>query len=123
MGGRLGVKSEVGVGSTFGWSYHDHAEHVGLIWWMIIRPAESADFNPRDDNRGSFKAVTNSWCSSPCGRDNATNQRVTRLILESGGHFATIVNNGDEALDALERVVLILRCLICQCQWSVGSRH
>jgi len=35
--------------------------------------------------------------------DNATNQRVTRLILESGGHFATIVNNGEEALDALER--------------------
>jgi two-component system sensor histidine kinase RpfC len=25
------------------------------------------------------------------------------LILESGGHFATIVNNGEEALDALER--------------------
>jgi len=35
--------------------------------------------------------------------DNETNQRVTRLILESGGHFATIVNNGEEALDALER--------------------
>ena len=35
--------------------------------------------------------------------DNPTNQRVTRLILESGGHYTTIVNNGDEALDALER--------------------
>src|SRR4029077_20614182 len=35
--------------------------------------------------------------------DNPTNQRVTQLILESGGHFATIVNNGEEALDALER--------------------
>jgi two-component system sensor histidine kinase RpfC len=34
--------------------------------------------------------------------DNPTNQRVTRLILESGGHFATIVNNGEEALDVLE---------------------
>ena len=28
---------------------------------------------------------------------------MTQLILESGGHFATIVNNGEEALDALER--------------------
>jgi two-component system sensor histidine kinase RpfC len=34
--------------------------------------------------------------------DNPTNQRVTRLILESGGHIATIVKNGEEALDALE---------------------
>src|SRR5204862_6423114 len=35
--------------------------------------------------------------------DNPTNQRVTDLILESGGHRATIVNNGEAALDALER--------------------
>ena len=34
--------------------------------------------------------------------DNATNQRVTQLILESGGHTATIVGNGEAALDALE---------------------
>ena len=35
--------------------------------------------------------------------DNPTNQRVTQMILESGGHIATIVNNGEDALDALER--------------------
>ena len=35
--------------------------------------------------------------------DNPTNQRVTQLILESGGHSATIVENGEAALDALER--------------------
>ncbi len=34
--------------------------------------------------------------------DNPTNQRVTQLILESGGHVPVIVGNGDEALDALE---------------------
>jgi two-component system sensor histidine kinase RpfC len=34
--------------------------------------------------------------------DNPTNQRVTQLILESGGHIPTIVKNGEEALDALE---------------------
>lgn len=34
--------------------------------------------------------------------DNPTNQRVTQLILESGGHRATIVDNGEAALDALE---------------------
>ncbi len=35
--------------------------------------------------------------------DNPTNQRVTQMILESGGHVATIVSNGEDALDALER--------------------
>ena len=35
--------------------------------------------------------------------DNSTNQRVAQLILESGGHRVTIVNNGELALDALER--------------------
>jgi two-component system sensor histidine kinase RpfC len=34
--------------------------------------------------------------------DNPTNQRVTQLILESGGHRVTIVDNGEAALDALE---------------------
>src|SRR5439155_8295286 len=35
--------------------------------------------------------------------DNATNQRITQLILESAGHRPTIVENGEAALDALER--------------------
>jgi CheY-like chemotaxis protein/HPt (histidine-containing phosphotransfer) domain-containing protein len=35
--------------------------------------------------------------------DNPTNQRVAQLILESGGHQVTIVDNGEAALDALER--------------------
>ena len=35
--------------------------------------------------------------------DNSTNQRVAQLILESGGHTVTIVENGEAALDALER--------------------
>lgn len=34
--------------------------------------------------------------------DNATNQLVIRKILERAGHTATIVNNGQEALDELD---------------------
>jgi two-component system sensor histidine kinase RpfC len=34
--------------------------------------------------------------------DNTTNQEVIRLILESAGHEARIVGDGEEALDALE---------------------
>jgi two-component system sensor histidine kinase RpfC len=35
--------------------------------------------------------------------DNPTNQRVSQLILESGGHRPTIVDNGEAALEELER--------------------
>jgi len=34
--------------------------------------------------------------------DNATNQEVIRLILENAGHTVHVVNDGEEALDALE---------------------
>jgi len=35
--------------------------------------------------------------------DNATNQRVAQLVLESGGHRPTIVTNGEAALDELQK--------------------
>ena len=35
--------------------------------------------------------------------DNATNQRVAQLILESAGHSVTIVGDGEAALDALDK--------------------
>ena len=35
--------------------------------------------------------------------DNETNQRVIRRILEHGGHTVSVVENGERALDALEK--------------------
>jgi two-component system sensor histidine kinase RpfC len=35
--------------------------------------------------------------------DNATNREVIGKILERGGHVVTLVNDGEQALDALER--------------------
>ncbi len=35
--------------------------------------------------------------------DNRTNQKVIAKILQRGGHVVTLVGNGEEALDALER--------------------
>lgn len=105
MGGRIGVVSTVGIGSLF---------------WIEI-PLEQTDpqgLDLTDELNNDQRAVNTSYALA-AGRqatvhrirgarvlvaeDNPTNQRVAQLILESGGHHVTIVENGERALDALER--------------------
>lgn len=105
MGGQVEVESEVGRGSTFSIELSlphaeprqaDLAENVAASRKLpsSLHVAASGGIAKQLRIRGARVLVA---------EDNATNQRVTQLILESAGHFATIVNNGDEALDALER--------------------
>jgi two-component system sensor histidine kinase RpfC len=105
MGGIIGLTSTVGVGSTFWFELPlllsepqgiDLTQELAASGGLMPAVAALAAHHPANVTkiRGARILVA---------EDNATNQRVTQLILESGGHRATIVGNGELALDALER--------------------
>ena len=105
MDGTIGVESEVGIGSLF-W--------VEIP--LIRTEAHGLDLSEElSTNARSTNTVHALAASQPAtvhklrgarilvAEDNPTNQRVAQLILESGGHAVTIVENGEKALDLLER--------------------
>jgi two-component system, sensor histidine kinase RpfC len=104
MGGEIGVVSTPGKGSLF-WIELDLAiaEPQGLDL-----TAELAATHATAQTRLTGGAETSNVHKLRGARilvaeDNATNQRVAQLILESRGHVVTMVGNGESALDALER--------------------
>ena len=105
MGGTMGLTSTVGVGSTFWFELPlPLSEPVG-----IDLTEEFATSSRLTSAAGALAAQQPTKVTKIRGarvlvaEDNLTNQRVTQLILESGGHRATIVGNGELALDTLER--------------------
>jgi two-component system sensor histidine kinase RpfC len=104
MGGKIGVFSEVNVGSVFWIELRlPHAEPQG------VDLTEEFAANAKLTTAQAIEAARSGKVQKLRGarilvaEDNSTNQRVAQLILESGGHVVTIVENGELALDLLER--------------------
>jgi two-component system, sensor histidine kinase RpfC len=105
MGGQLGVNSVEGSGSTFWINLPlPVSEATGIDLVEELATARKV-FAPAHALKAGQGATVHKIRGARVlvAEDNPTNQRVTQMILESGGHVATIVSNGEDALDALER--------------------
>jgi len=105
MGGDLGLTSAVGVGSTFWFELPlQHSEPKGIDYVAELAGTVRATAAANAVAAGTGASVHKiRGARVLIAEDNPTNQRVTQLILESASHVPTIVNNGEDALDALER--------------------
>ncbi|MEB0136131.1 ATP-binding protein [Actimicrobium sp. CCC2.4] len=87
MGGQLGLRSSVGVGSTF-WFALALRPHGPAGAVEVVAP-------PRRLPSACAYAVL-------VADDNATNRTVLRMMLERAGHQCTLAEDGEQVLDLLE---------------------
>ena len=114
LGGRIGVRSEVGVGSVFWFELETEAEAL----------ADRA-VKPPDTVPGSRPGVRPRALAAPGGatarplrilvaEDHAVNRRLATLMLEKLGYHPGLVTNGREAVEAWERGGYDLILMDCQ---------
>ncbi|MCL6534494.1 MAG: response regulator [Armatimonadetes bacterium] len=101
MGGRMGVVSQVGEGSTF--------------WFEVSLPACDAPAHVRlEQQLRAAEQTPLTGLRVLVAEDNFVNQKVIRRTLEKWGIEMQIANNGREALEWLSREPFHLVLMDCQ---------
>jgi PAS domain S-box-containing protein len=106
MGGRLWVESVVGEGSVFSFTADLGLASTAIASTAVEAVARAAQ-PPTPDTVVGARSGPPSPPAQPLAilvaEDNIVNQRVARGLLAKRGHLVTIVANGRDALDAIER--------------------
>lgn len=98
MGGAMWVESELGKGSTFGFSVPVQISDEAKA---AAEPAGSRELAITDGSQAPHRVLL--------AEDNAVNERLARRILEKHGFEVMVARNGQEAVDLVSRSLPLRR--------------